>query len=329
MPDEIEQVRMPLRISLFGPFQAWGFDGEPLWKKDAPAQKLLAFLVLHHTAPVKMAALGNHVWDLPDADTDKEAEAHSDRIRAGLSRIRKLVTDHHLPPALSSTWGNGSSVQFQVLDAEIDLVRFDQLARSKRPEEIDEALQLYAPLLAEWNDDWVLTARAEWKQKHNNALSRLLHLLDGCAVVTKQEGRIGQAIQYRTRAVALAPLSEEHLLDLFELLERAGDIESIFGHFDAYFNALASSANDGASRTPAARVQQFLNRLRQRVVPPAMPTQDASSVALRRYLQDLIETMKACVSQTMLLSAQDTSSAVSPEVSALSEYIGRFTSPLR
>jgi DNA-binding SARP family transcriptional activator len=170
----------PLHLRLLDVFDL-RHDGRSL-PIPLPAQRLLAFLALHHGA-VHRRVLAGVLW----ADLDDRTSAA--RLRSTLWR---------LPTADGRKLVDAAASRVELSDAiEVDLqvVQDDTRVAQLRVED------LAGEVLADWDDDWVHVERERFRQVR---LRRLEQLSDRAC----SDGDFGTALQAALGAVAVEPLRE-------------------------------------------------------------------------------------------------------------------------
>jgi DNA-binding SARP family transcriptional activator len=146
-------------------------------------QSLLAYLVLHRTAPQNRSHLAFLLW--PDST---EAQAHTN-LRKLLYQLRQafpdidhfLHTDNHslqwLPANADAPW------TLDILDVEQALARAEQAEQVEDTTGLRQALEqvmhLYrGDLLPSCYDEWILPERDYWRQMFLKSAERLIALLE-------------------------------------------------------------------------------------------------------------------------------------------------------
>src|SRR5262249_5640845 len=130
-----------------------------------------------------------------------------------------------------------------------DAEQFERLAREDRYE---EAMDLWrGDLLSGLNDDWVLVARDQWRER---AIAALLSLADAA----RARGDLGGAIGYARRMVLIDPLDEQAQRALITLLAAGGHRAGALAAYDRYSERLRSelrTAPSAATRTLAEELR--------------------------------------------------------------------------
>ncbi|HKF38699.1 MAG TPA: AAA family ATPase, partial [Ktedonobacteraceae bacterium] len=207
-----------LRLRLLGEFLL--LSGEtPLTGIDVPRlQSLLAYLILHRTAPQSRSHLAYLLW--PDST---ESQAHTN-LRNVLHKLRQA-----LPDADTFLQAQRQELQWQphghwtvdALDFEQALARSEEAERAKNMiaarRALAEAADLYrGDLLPGCYDEWILPERDRLRQQFLKALERLIDLLE-------QERNYEAAISTAQRLLRHDPLHEAVYRHLMRLYAVSGD----------------------------------------------------------------------------------------------------------
>jgi DNA-binding SARP family transcriptional activator len=201
-----------LHIQLLGDFRLT-YGDEPVTNVNSSRlQSLLAYLLVHRTAPQSRHHLAFLFW--PDS-TDTQALTN---LRNLLYRLRQA-----LPDADQFLHTDGQTLQWQAdVPFTLDVATFeDDLARAERArrsgdsaaarEALEEAATLYpGNLLPSCYDDWIMRERERLHQAFSRAMDRLISLLE--------EGRdYHAAIDYAERLLQHDPLHEATYRRLIQL----------------------------------------------------------------------------------------------------------------
>src|SRR4051812_21748705 len=166
-----------LHLGLLGDFSLV-YGQEPVTSINTPRlHSLLAYLALHHGAPQLRQHLAFLFW--PDTS---EAQARTN-LRQLLHQLR-----HALPDADSFLYADASSVCWRA-DApfQLDVVEFERALASAgmaaheddQRAALERATQLYAAnLLPSCYEDWIIPERERLHFRHQQALTRLIQLLE-------------------------------------------------------------------------------------------------------------------------------------------------------
>src|SRR5947209_4384367 len=210
-----------LHIHLLGDFLLVSGDTTVTTVNLARLQSLLAYLVLHRTAPQARSHLAFLLW--PDSD---EAQAYSN-LRKLLHQLRQalpyadhfLHADRHnlqwLPEHLDASW------TLDVLDFEQALARAEQVEQAQDTTALRKALEqvveLYrGDLLPSSYDEWILPERDRLRQLFLQAAERLIALLE-------EERDYDAAIRAAQRLLRYDPLHEATYRDLMRFYALRGD----------------------------------------------------------------------------------------------------------
>lgn len=204
-----ERAAARLHIKLLGAFcLRWG-DQPVADFEQARLQHLLAYLVLHRSAPISRQRLAFLFW--PDS-TDHQALKN---LRTLLTRLR-----HALPDADHFIDVTAQTIQWR-LDAPfaLDVADFETVAaRATAAQEggdytgsvnaLTAAVAGYTgELLPDCYDDWILPLRERYHQTCGQALERLVLLLE-------EHREYGSAIPYARRFLNHDPLHEAVLASI-------------------------------------------------------------------------------------------------------------------
>jgi serine/threonine protein kinase/predicted ATPase len=213
--DRKRPAARPLSIHLLGTFELIS-AGTPLTTVDWPRlQSLLAYLVLHATAPQSRTHLAFLLW--PDST---ESQAHTN--------LRHLVYHlrHALPDADAFLRAEKQTLQWQP-DASwtLDVADFERaVARAAQAEKqvevrlaLEQAVELYrGDLLPGCYDEWILSERERLRHL-------LLDALEGLTLLLEQERDYPAAIRAAQRMLRHDPLHEATYRHLMRLYALTGD----------------------------------------------------------------------------------------------------------
>jgi DNA-binding SARP family transcriptional activator len=154
----------PLTISLFGPFEV-SVRGQPLRRlRSRSLEWLLAWLVLRHGRPVSRAVLAGTLWP----DTAHEPALRN--LRTGLLDLRRALG----PEAARLGSPTRDSLQLDLADAAVDLLRFDAATGMGDEASLQEAVALYrGELLEGCHEEWIVGERAARQEACLLALEKL------------------------------------------------------------------------------------------------------------------------------------------------------------
>lgn len=220
-------------------------------------QFLLAYLVLHRSAPVLRRRLAAVFW--PDSP---EGQALTN-LRNLLHRLRSA-----LPVADSYIVADGQTVQWRpagpwqldVADFEHDLAEAARAAdRAASCSALSAAVGRYQGwLLPDCYDDWLIDERERLHQRYHAALLRLVHLLE-------DRQAYQDAIRYAERLLRDEPLQELHYRLLMRLYALSGDRVGIA----RVYQACADELQRELDIAPAQETQALYDKLRRTVGQPA------------------------------------------------------------
>ena len=197
---------------------ALDLDGIPI---DPPAgrraRSLLGLLALDHRLHAR-SELAARFW--PDV-LDESARTS---LRSALAALRRALE----PDAARYLVATRERVGLGE-DVWTDSAAFEQLAAAGR---LREAIELYrGDLLSGLDDDWVLSARDEWRERAAEALA-------GLAAEAETAGDWVTAIVHTRRIVALDPLAEEGHRALIRRLAESGDRAAALAAYTRYAERL-------------------------------------------------------------------------------------------
>lgn len=204
-----------LHVRLLGGCECLGVEGAQVAFPTRKVRALLAYLAANPAQLQRRDKLAAMLWeDRP------QAQARAD-LRKSVSRLRQALPE----AARAAVLADAERVALRPELVEVDVTRFEQLARDGTPETLERAAELYrGPLLdgfAECGkafDAWLATERERLDEMLQQTLQRLL----GHYVVT---GAIDRAIQLALRLLALDPLQESvqrTLIRLYMYQDRIG-----------------------------------------------------------------------------------------------------------
>lgn len=152
-----------LRIRLFGPFEA-RLNGLalPSLSEHRKAAELLALLMLHADNELGNEWVASHLW--PNTGS-------LDSLKHSVSDLRQA-----LGPMSTRLLARAGKLSLDLTDVVVDVVAFDRAfdEADSDPSAKEEAIELHrGPLLQDWYDDWVETARKDYEVKFREALESL------------------------------------------------------------------------------------------------------------------------------------------------------------
>lgn len=241
-----------LHIQLLGDFHLLHGDAPLMTLQSPQEQSLLAYLLLHRSAPQSRQHLSFLFW--PDST---EAQARS-QLRKALFRLRQ-----DLPEADTFLYADTQTVQWLPESPfTLDVAAFeDALAAAEEGETagsqdgvreaLEKAVAAYGgDLLPACYDDWILAERARLREGFVRALERLAALLE--------EGREYEAaIRYAQRLLRHDPLHEPAYRDLMRLHALTGNRASAL----RAYHACASVLQRELEVEPGPDTRQLYERL--------------------------------------------------------------------
>jgi DNA-binding SARP family transcriptional activator len=210
-----------LRIRLLGDFLLV-LDDAPLMTINSPRlQSLLAYLVLHHTAPQDRSHLAFLLW--PDST---EAQAHTN-LRQLLYHLRQAFpdTDRFLHADKHNLWWRPTRDEapwmLDVLEFEQALEQAEQAEQTRNTtvhrQALEQATQLYrGNLLPGCYDEWLLPERERLRLLFLRAAARLIE-------VKQQERDYDDALMVAQRLLHHDPLHEPTYQRIMNLYAVRGD----------------------------------------------------------------------------------------------------------
>ena len=203
-----------LRITLFGQLSI-SYQGTVITTvKSERLQALLAYLLLHRSAPQSRQSIAITLW--PES-TDANAKSN---LRKRLHELKK-----HIPDSDRYLSVLPQTVQWIATeDCWIDVSAFEgAIAQAKAQSEqtvpfLETALKIYqGELLPSCYDDWIVPLRDRLRQQAISALDTLIPLL-------AKQARLSEAISYAQQLQQMDPLYEPAYLHLMRLHAQSGAI---------------------------------------------------------------------------------------------------------
>jgi DNA-binding SARP family transcriptional activator/tetratricopeptide (TPR) repeat protein len=246
-----------LRVRLFGRLELHAADEPIVLPAGRRACELLAWLALNPGEHPR-GTLAATFW--PDVlDTSARAS-----LRSATWAVRKALAQAGAGDALLATRDRVG------LHCTTDVQRFDELVDQDR---LDEALALdHGPLLADFDEDWVLEARDRHAQRLSAVLARL----------AETAPTPNAAVEHARRRCALDPRDETAARDLMHRLVAAGDRPGALAVFDRLSDRLRAQlgiAPSPETRELAARIRAGPEAGRAAAARGAAPAAPTGSVA--------------------------------------------------
>ncbi|MGH7307634.1 MAG: ATP-binding protein [Candidatus Rokuibacteriota bacterium] len=198
---------VPFRITLLGGFGALSPSGEPLAIPGRKVRGLLAYLAAS-SEPRERDSVAALLW----GETSDRGARHS--LRQALSSLRKTM------PGLL-TERNAVALNSGLVD--VDVARFERLARQDEPGALEEAARLYrGPFLAGF-DGGGGASFEEWRSLERDRLGELaLDVLARLLADQMRRDALELAIQTALRILSIDPLQEVVHRTLMRLFARQG-----------------------------------------------------------------------------------------------------------
>lgn len=215
-----------LDVRLLGDFAIYR-DGEPLTCVNSPrTQSLLAYLILHRTAPQSRQRIAFLFW--PDLS---EARARSN-LRYQLHLLRRALPDPDSflqADELTLQWRPDAPFKSDVAAFEGFLLEADTAERHGNRAELRTALErardtYRGDLLPSCYDDWIVGERERMRQAMTQALERLIGLFE-------ETRDYREALTAAQRLVRYDPLHESTYRSLMRIHSAAGDKVSALSAF--------------------------------------------------------------------------------------------------
>src|SRR5579862_4292635 len=224
-----------LTLRLFGPFDVKlrNLPLPHLHRREG--ERLLAYLTLHHGAPVTYRALAQIFWP-SEARVNPGFSGDFPNTRQAIRTLRQTLDTE----AGRLTSPGKGIVALDLTGADVDLVDFDRLTPQEDMAAWREAVELYrAPLLEGWTETWALEARKRRQASYERVLRRLVEEAEA-------RGDESQAEEYLRRGT-LTTTSEAWTRDLMRLLAHQGrlqDAEEAFAYLDSRLRALGQTVTE-------------------------------------------------------------------------------------
>jgi DNA-binding SARP family transcriptional activator len=271
----------PLRLQLFGGFEARLGSGEPLVFPTKKSRALLAFLALGPGERHSRDKLASLLWgDMAEAQARQN-------VRKALSSVRQVVTGAH--PAPLTVEGETVALAAEV---KTDVAAFESLVAVGTPAALAEAAALYRGHLLDGValdepafDDWLAAHRERFRVAAIEALEKLL---------------AHEAAQHPDRAVAVAarlleidPLHESGHRTLIRLYRKQGRRDAALAQYRRCADALWRELRVKPDAETEAEYREVLSARDQGLGPHARATillveDDEDDVVTRTRLEGLL-----------------------------------------
>jgi predicted ATPase/DNA-binding SARP family transcriptional activator len=247
-----------IQIALLGGLRLL-VDGEPYRFTALPkSTPLLAYLLLHTTAPVARDQIAYTLW--PDGG---EGQARSN-LRRHLHDLRRALP----PPPDTQPWLliDHDTIQWNLAaGAWIDVVAFERA--SAEPGQLADAVALYTgDLLPNLYEDWIFG--------HRERL-RTLFLADLAQLMQREHNaqEHGSAIGWAQKLLHHEPLREDIVRQLMILRYEAGDRAGALQEYQRF----AQRLREALEVPPMLETSALYDAIARQLVPPGAPTTPAIS----------------------------------------------------
>lgn len=230
---------------MFGSFEAL-LDGAPVKGLHLrEGERLLAYLALRQGLPVTYRALAQQFWPaearvLPG----EQGDFVNTRQAVRALRVALAGEAHRLASQGKSV------VRLDLEGLTVDVEAYDRLSASGQASDWREAYALYrGPLLAGWNEPWVVEARSRRARAHQRLLQRLIN---------EARGRADErtAATYLRACADAAPHDEELWRELIECLAGMEDFDGAEEAYAALWELRRPGAPDPETDALLARVRK-------------------------------------------------------------------------
>ncbi|MCB0184203.1 MAG: hypothetical protein KDE31_08065, partial [Caldilineaceae bacterium] len=201
-----------LQFMLLGTFRLC-CGAQPLTTVEPPRlQALLAYLVLHHGAPVARQQLAYRFWSV---SSERLARTNLRKLLLQLRQALPAADDFLAVDNQTITWRDAAPFTCDVVEVQR---RLQQLWDHPLDQDALTALfELYrGELLPNCYDDWIVPLRTQLHQDVLTALDRLVTLLEN-------QRAYGEGIRYAQRLLTFDPLEETAYQRLMRLRAFDGD----------------------------------------------------------------------------------------------------------
>lgn len=238
-----------LRIQLLGAFQLQ-YQNEPVADfTSSRLQTLLAYLLLHRSAPQARQQIAYHLWPV-----SSESQARTN--------LRKLILQlrHTLPDAETYLRFDNQVIQWRI-DAPfvLDVDEVQQHLKGLEENPLDKArltalFEIYGDqLLPSCYDDWIVPLRTQLHQEIMTALDRFVTLLEN-------QRAYEEGIRYTQRLLTFDPLDEKSYQRLMRLRALNGDRAGALQVYQECTTVLARELGVEPSAETEALYTRLLNQ---------------------------------------------------------------------
>ena len=244
----LPMVPARLQVKLFGPLQVV-IEGEPMPRvRTRSVEWLLALMILRDGRSASRTWLAGALW--PDSDEGQAMQ----NLRHDLVSLRKALG----PEAMRIQSPTRDSLRFDVVDAEIDVLRFDAAMKGGNGQ---AALEAYAgPLLEGCPRDWAVAER-------DLRAEQCLQALHALARQAMDRGDDQEAVSLLRRAEAMDGIRDSTAQLLMTALSGAGDLAAAI---EVYQN-LRRRLHDKLHTLPEGATTRLFHELRASSQPRSTP----------------------------------------------------------
>jgi DNA-binding SARP family transcriptional activator len=234
-----------IRVKLLGPVSLES-EGVALETPPRKAVALMAYLVAHAGQALSRDKLATLLWE------DSGSEQSRSSLRHALLALRKALGRDLLV-------SNGAGVSLSTRGIEIDVLAFQELARTDVADDLARASELYS---GEFLADFGPVSRSfdEWLQLERERLATLAaDVLARTATLRAAAGELDAAIDCGRRLVALDPFREDAHRLLMQLYASAGRRAEAIRQFTTCVDILRRELGI----EPDAQTSALANRIRE------------------------------------------------------------------
>ncbi len=259
-----------LQIKLLGDFRLI-YGEKPLTEVNAErSQSLLAYLVLHRSAPQPRQRIAFLFW--PDS-TDAQARTN---LRRELHHLRHVLPDADQfidVDTKTLQWRADAPFTLDVAEFEQAVAQAEEAARTTDLKTVRTALELAAnlyqgDLLSNCYDEWILPEQERLRQTYLRVLEWLVRLL-----IERRDTRA--AMRYAQQLLEIEPLNEAIYRDLMQLHALNGDRAGALRIYHRCMTILREEL--GVDPSPAIR--DLYDRLLNETDPELQPPSNSSQIS--------------------------------------------------